>query len=85
MEITVTKEGQILIPTSLGKMLGVRSGDKLKANLRNGSIVISAEPKRKYKTRIIKDPITGLPVLDSGPDAPVLTSEMVRELLSDFP
>lgn len=37
------------------------------------------------KTRIIDHPLTGYPVLDSGPDAPVLTSEMVAELLSDFP
>ncbi len=33
----------------------------------------------------MKDPITGFPVIDAGPDAPILTSEMVRELLKDFP
>jgi hypothetical protein len=47
--------------------------------------VLSAPRKPKYKARIIKDPITGFPVIDVGPDAPVLTSEMVRELLVDFP
>jgi hypothetical protein len=33
----------------------------------------------------MEDPITGFTVIDVGPDAPILTSEMVRELLSDFP
>jgi len=51
--------------------------------------VDSAEPsprkKPRYKVRIIEDRITGLPVLDAGPDAPVLTSERVKELLADFP
>jgi hypothetical protein len=32
--------------------------------------------------RILVDPITGLPVLSAGPDAPVLTSEEVNEILS---
>jgi hypothetical protein len=31
------------------------------------------------------DPISGTPVLDAGPDAPVLTSEQVKEILADFP
>jgi hypothetical protein len=47
--------------------------------------VLSSPPKKRFVARIIEDPVTGLPVLDGGPDAPVLTSEMVRELLVDFP
>jgi hypothetical protein len=35
--------------------------------------------------KIVIDPITGWPALTAGPDAPVLTSEMVRELQDDFP
>jgi len=38
-----------------------------------------------HKARIIESPVTGLPVIDAGEDAPVLTSEMVKELLIDFP
>jgi hypothetical protein len=33
----------------------------------------------------VKDPVTGFIALDLGPDAPILTSEMVREMLADFP
>ena len=48
-------------------------------------IVLTQASKPKYEARIIEDPVTGFPVLYAGPDAPVLTSEMVRELLTDFP
>jgi hypothetical protein len=47
--------------------------------------LFSAPEKKKYTARIIEDPLTGLTVIDLGPDAPILTSEMVRELLVDFP
>lgn len=33
--------------------------------------------------RIVTDPITGWPVLDGGPNAPVLTNEMVRAILDN--
>jgi len=33
----------------------------------------------------IKDPITGLPVLSAGKNAPKLTSEQVQALLADLP
>lgn len=71
------------------RKLALRAGDSVDAEVEGGRIVLTPQPrsksKRKFKARIIKDPITGLPVLDTGPDAPVLTSKMVAELLSDFP
>ena len=35
--------------------------------------------------KIIEGPVTGWPVLDFGPDAPILTCEDVRAMLVDFP
>lgn len=37
------------------------------------------------EARIVRSKVTGLPVLISPPETPVLTSERVRELLEDFP
>ena len=85
METKVLKKGQVVIPVSLRKRLGIKSGDKLKADVRNGDIILSPKRQRKFKTRLITDPITGFPVLTSGPNAPVLTNEMVEEMLADFP
>ena len=47
--------------------------------------MLTTRKRKHFAARIIEDPITGFPVLYAGPDAPVLTSEMVRELLVDFP
>jgi AbrB family looped-hinge helix DNA binding protein len=85
MQTRVSTKGQIVLPAPLRHRLGIRAGDTLDVAVEKDRIVLTA-PKRKHiKARIIEDPITGFPVLDAGPDAPVLTSEMVRELLADFP
>jgi hypothetical protein len=65
----------------------VRAGDPVDFRLSGEGILVTPRRKsqRKFRARIIKDPITGLPVLDTGPDSPILTSERVAELLSDFP
>ena len=85
METKVLEKGQVVIPASLRRRLGIKSGDKLNADVRNGDIILSPQRQPKFKTEIITDPITGFPVLHSGPDAPILTNEMVKEMLADFP
>ena len=85
MQTRVSTKGQIVIPESVLRRLGIQPGDRLEISVEKDRIVLTA-PKRKHsKARIVKDPVTGFAVLDAGPDAPVLTNEMVRELLSDFP
>ena len=85
MQIKVSTKGQIVIPQLLRRKLGIRAGDSLEISAEKDRIVLTAPQRKRFKARIIKDPITGFPVIDAGPDAPVLTSEMVRELLVDFP
>jgi len=85
MRTEVSTKGQIVLPGPLRRKLGIRTGDSLDIAVEQGRIVLTA-PERKHVTaRIVADPITGLPVIDAGPDAPVLTNEMVRERLVDFP
>jgi AbrB family looped-hinge helix DNA binding protein len=85
MQTRVSSKGQIVLPAPLRRKLGIRAGDSLDIAVEKDRIVLTQPSKSKYEARIIKDPITGFPVIDVGPDAPVLTSEMVRELLVDFP
>jgi AbrB family looped-hinge helix DNA binding protein len=85
MQTRVSSKGQIVLPAPLRRKLGIRAGDPLDIAVEKDRIVLTQPSKPKYEARIIKDPITGFPVIDVGPDAPVLTSEMVRELLVDFP
>lgn len=64
---------------------GYRAGDALTAKIEAGRIVLIPQKKRPHKIKIVKDPITGFPVLSAGPNAPILTSKEVREILADFP
>ena len=85
MQTRVSTKGQIVLPAPVRRRLGIQAGDPLDITVESDRIVLSAPKRKHFKARIIKDPITGFPVLYAGPDAPVLTSEMVRELLVDFP
>lgn len=85
MQILASDEGEVVIPDTLCAILGVRPGDPVSATFENGRIVIAAPAPVRYEGKIIADPETGFPVLDFGPDAPALTSEMVAEMMAEFP
>jgi AbrB family looped-hinge helix DNA binding protein len=85
MQTRVSTKGQIVLPAPLRRRLGISAGDALEIAVEQDRIVLSQPAKPKYQARIVEDPITGFTVIDLGPDAPALTSEMVRELLVDFP
>jgi AbrB family looped-hinge helix DNA binding protein len=85
MQTRVSTKGQIVLPAPLRNRLGIRAGDTLDVVVEKDRIVLTTPKRKRFKARIIEDPITGLPVLYAGPDAPILTSEMVREMLADFP
>jgi bifunctional DNA-binding transcriptional regulator/antitoxin component of YhaV-PrlF toxin-antitoxin module len=89
MQTRVSKSGRVELPGQLRRKLGIRAGDVLEASVETdegaGRIVLTVQEKPKYEVKIITDPATGWPALSAGPDAPVLTSEMVAELLADFP
>lgn len=75
----------MVLPAPFRNQLGIDTGGALTASMEGERVVLTAKPQKKFKGRIIKDPITGLPALTFGPDAPKLTSERVAELLADFP
>jgi len=85
MQTKLSTKGQVVLPGPLRRRLGLRPGDALDATIEGESIVLRPPRKRLLKPRIVKDPILGTPVLTFGPDAPILTSEEVREMLADFP
>jgi AbrB family looped-hinge helix DNA binding protein len=85
MTTKVSTKGQVVLPGPLRRRLGIRAGDSLRAEIEAGRIVLIPQRKRPHGTKIVRDPITGLPVLSAGPDAPVLSSKEVREILADFP
>lgn len=85
MQTKVSTKGQVVLPGRLRRKLDLRPGDPLDAKIENGRIVLTPRTKRRFIAKIVTDPITGLPALTAGPDAPKLTSAEVKEILSNFP
>jgi len=74
-----------VLPQAIRRKMNLRAGDLLEARIEGERIVLTPRKKRSRKGRIVKDPLTGLPVLTAGPGAPKLTSKQVAEILADFP
>jgi AbrB family looped-hinge helix DNA binding protein len=85
MQTKISTKGQVVLPSGLRRKLGLRPGDPLEAQIEAGRIILTPRRQRRHKTKIMTDPITGLPSLSAGPDAPVLSSREVQEILANFP
>jgi AbrB family looped-hinge helix DNA binding protein len=89
MQTRVSTKGQVVLPSPIRRKLGLQPGDPLDVGVSNGRVVLTPRRSGIRKPAIIKDPVTGLPVLTAGlgagSDAPRLTGEQVREILADFP
>ncbi|MDB6114682.1 MAG: hypothetical protein JWQ83_453 [Lacunisphaera sp.] len=87
MTTTLTRKGQIALPASARKRLGVKPGAKFACRVQDGGIMLMpAKAKAKAgRSRFIKSKITGQIVSKGAKGAPRVTSEQVRALLADFP
>jgi AbrB family looped-hinge helix DNA binding protein len=84
METKLSTKGQVVLPGPIRRELGLQPGDSLDARVQAGRVMLTPRSKRSRLARILIDPITGLPVLSAGPQAPLLTSRQVREILAEF-
>ena len=85
MITTVSTKGQVVVPSRIRRKLSLQPGDSLEAKVEGQQIVLTPRKVRPRRARIIRDPVTGLPVLTAGPKTPKLMSAEVREILADFP
>ncbi len=85
MQTKVSTKGQVVLPGPLRRRLDIRAGDPLDANIENGRIVLTPQRKRSHRVKLVTDAITGLPALSAGPEAPILSSKEVEEILANFP
>jgi len=81
----MSNKGTVALPRAIRKKMNLREGDRLEARIEGQRIVLIPKKKRSRKGRIIKDPLTGYPVLTMGKGAPVLTQKEVEDILSEFP
>jgi AbrB family looped-hinge helix DNA binding protein len=85
MQTKVSTKGQVVLPGPLRRRLNIQAGDPLDANIENGRIILTPRRKRLSRVKLVTDPVTGLPALSAGPNAPALTSKEVDEILASFP
>lgn len=85
MQTKVSTKGQVVLPIRLRRTLGLQAGDSLDANVKSGRIILTPRSRRPQRARIVKDPLTGLPVLTAGLHAPRLTHKQVQQILAEFP
>lgn len=85
MQTKVSTKGQVVLPGPIRRRLGISAGDPLDASIEQGRIILTPRQRRRRQARIVTDSITGLPVLDAGDTAPVMSSKEVDEILANFP
>jgi AbrB family looped-hinge helix DNA binding protein len=85
LETRLSTKGQIVLPQPVRQMLALRPGDALVCRVDEGAIILTPKTRSRNETQLLADPLTGLVVTDSGPDAPTVTSEQVQAALADFP
>jgi AbrB family looped-hinge helix DNA binding protein len=85
MTTKLSTKGQVVLPEGIRRRMNLRPGDQFETRIERGRIVLVPKKKRAKIARLVKDPLTGLPMLSAGKNAPILTSEEVAEILADFP
>jgi hypothetical protein len=60
-------------------------GDRTVDDIQENESPLTPPGIPRFRFKIVPDSITGLPVLHAGPNAPMLTSEEVADLLTNFP
>jgi len=85
MTTRVSTKGQVVLPNSIRKRLHLRPGDQLEVEIEGGRVVMTPASCVRGRVEILFDPITGLPVLTVGTEMPILTSDVVADILSEAP
>jgi AbrB family looped-hinge helix DNA binding protein len=85
MQTRVSSKGQVVLPITVRRKLGLGPGDPLDVNVSKGRAVLTPQRSPARRPKIVIDRVTGLPALTAGPDAPLLTSAQVQEILATFP
>ena len=85
MITTLSSKGQVVLPRVARAKLQLLPGTKFECTIHGDSIVLTPQNIRKSSPELITDELTGLTVTQSPSAIGVVTSELVRDLLIDFP
>jgi len=85
METTLSTKGQIVLPHAARRKLALRPGVKFACRVADGSIVLTPKSPPPGRSRLVRDPSTGLMITRGPANGAIITSEDVRAILADFP
>ena len=85
MITTLSSKGQVVLPRVARAKLHLVSGTKFECTIQGDSIVLTPQNVRKSFPKLVEDELTGLVVTESPSEIGVVTNEVVRNLLLDFP
>ena len=85
MITTLSSKGQVVLPRLLRTKLQLVPGSKLHCRIQGDSIILKAQAPKRTIPEFVTDEVTGLRVKKRTASDAVVTSEMVKALLADFP
>lgn len=81
----LSSKGQVVLPRLVRSKLGLAPGVRLRCEVRGESVVLTPQGAPRRNKQYVLDPLSGLRVVKQSPAREPVTSEMVRELLEEFP
>jgi AbrB family looped-hinge helix DNA binding protein len=85
LKTKLSSKGQIVLPVSARRILGLEAGESLDVSVEGERVILTRSRAPLPKVKITTDSLTGLPLLAAGKAAPTLTGAQVAEILADFP
>jgi AbrB family looped-hinge helix DNA binding protein len=85
VKVKLSSKGQLVLPLAVRNKYLLKEGDTLTLSLKEDSITLVPEKKKRSEWKMIKNPDTGMVSFTLGPDAPAITHAEIRKLLEDFP
>lgn len=81
----LSSKGQVVLPRLVRSKLGWAPGVRLVCEVRGDSIVLTPQGVPNRVKEYVVDPISGLRVAKRAMDSETVSSDMVKELLVEFP
>jgi AbrB family looped-hinge helix DNA binding protein len=66
MQTKLSTKGQVVLPQGIRRKMNLRPGNALEARMEGERIVLVPKKERAKVARLVKDPLTGLPMLSAG-------------------